>query len=165
MGAPFPSLFCLKRRRGKVVGGCFKGRRSYFVLEMLFWVVVMKTGGVLLCLWSCDTVFQVNVFMSCYCCVKQIGGKIVNIKFHIRRSQRVVKESRRLCTCECRRPNITMSSSLAWLLRKFIFYAFNFAPSFYLFDVWDVFSIMVKCKNWNLITTTLLLKSMQRNVV
>ncbi|KAL3521762.1 hypothetical protein ACH5RR_019911 [Cinchona calisaya] len=40
---------------------------------------------------------------------RMIAGKVVNIKLHIRRSQRVVKESRSLCTCECRRPNMTMS--------------------------------------------------------
>ncbi|CDP21493.1 unnamed protein product [Coffea canephora] len=44
---------------------------------------------------------------------RMIAGKLVNIKLHIRRSQRVVKDSRSLCTCECRRPNITMPSSLA----------------------------------------------------
>lgn len=34
-------------------------------------------------------------------------GKLVNIKLHTRRSQRVVKESRSICMCDCRRPNIT----------------------------------------------------------
>ncbi|KAF8412778.1 hypothetical protein HHK36_000748 [Tetracentron sinense] len=38
---------------------------------------------------------------------KMIAGKLLNIKLHIRRTQRVVKESRSLCTCECRRANIT----------------------------------------------------------
>ncbi|KAF5207660.1 Xylogalacturonan beta-1,3-xylosyltransferase [Thalictrum thalictroides] len=38
---------------------------------------------------------------------RMIAGKLANIKLHIRRSQRVVKESRRLCTCECKRANIT----------------------------------------------------------
>ncbi|KAI3910544.1 hypothetical protein MKW98_027826 [Papaver atlanticum] len=33
---------------------------------------------------------------------RMLAGKVSNIKLHIRRSQRVVKESRRLCTCECR---------------------------------------------------------------
>ncbi|KAK6936535.1 Exostosin, GT47 domain [Dillenia turbinata] len=36
---------------------------------------------------------------------RMIAGKLVNIKLHSRRSQRVVKESRSVCTCECRRPN------------------------------------------------------------
>ncbi|KAI3984277.1 hypothetical protein MKX01_011231 [Papaver californicum] len=31
-----------------------------------------------------------------------LAGKVSNIKLHIRRSRRVVKESRRLCTCDCR---------------------------------------------------------------
>ncbi|KAJ6804787.1 putative arabinosyltransferase ARAD1 [Iris pallida] len=38
---------------------------------------------------------------------RMIAGKLVNIKLHIRRSQRVVKESRSLCTCECRVGNST----------------------------------------------------------
>ncbi|OAY74836.1 putative arabinosyltransferase ARAD1 [Ananas comosus] len=38
---------------------------------------------------------------------RMIAGKLVNIKLHTRRSQRVVKESRSLCTCECRVGNIT----------------------------------------------------------
>ncbi|KAF5960309.1 hypothetical protein HYC85_001518 [Camellia sinensis] len=37
----------------------------------------------------------------------KIAGKLVNIKLHTRRSQRVVKESRSLCTCDCRRANFT----------------------------------------------------------
>jgi hypothetical protein len=37
----------------------------------------------------------------------QIAGKLVNIKLHIQRSHRVVRESRSLCTCECRVGNIT----------------------------------------------------------
>ncbi|KAK1281192.1 putative glucuronosyltransferase GUT1 [Acorus gramineus] len=41
---------------------------------------------------------------------RMIAGKLTNIKLHIRRAQRVVKESRSLCTCECRHPNITKSS-------------------------------------------------------
>lgn len=40
---------------------------------------------------------------------RMIAGKLSNIKLHIRRSQRVVKESRSLCTCECKRANITSS--------------------------------------------------------
>ncbi|KAL7106688.1 hypothetical protein ACP275_06G009700 [Erythranthe tilingii] len=38
---------------------------------------------------------------------RMIAGKLVNIKLHLRRSQRVVKESRSVCTCDCRRPNST----------------------------------------------------------
>lgn len=39
---------------------------------------------------------------------RMIAGKLMNIKLHIRRSQRVVKESRSLCTCDCRRANLTI---------------------------------------------------------
>ncbi|CAL1413045.1 unnamed protein product [Linum trigynum] len=41
---------------------------------------------------------------------RMIAGKVVNIKLHTRRSQRVVKESRSICTCDCRRPaaNVTV---------------------------------------------------------
>ncbi|KAG6506038.1 probable arabinosyltransferase ARAD1 [Zingiber officinale] len=38
---------------------------------------------------------------------RMIAGKLVNIKLHMRRSQRVVEGSRNLCTCECRTGNIT----------------------------------------------------------
>ncbi|KAL3630805.1 hypothetical protein CASFOL_023789 [Castilleja foliolosa] len=38
---------------------------------------------------------------------RMMAGKLVNIKLHTRRSQRVVKESRSICTCDCRRPNST----------------------------------------------------------
>nr|XP_043616812.1 probable arabinosyltransferase ARAD1 [Erigeron canadensis] len=38
---------------------------------------------------------------------RMMAGKLMNIKLHIRRSQRVVKESRSICMCDCRRPNIT----------------------------------------------------------
>ncbi|ONK78112.1 uncharacterized protein A4U43_C02F14480 [Asparagus officinalis] len=38
---------------------------------------------------------------------RMIAGKLVNIKLHLRRSQRVVKGSRSLCTCECRSANST----------------------------------------------------------
>lgn len=38
---------------------------------------------------------------------RMMAGKLVNIKLHTRRSQRVVKESRSLCTCDCRRANST----------------------------------------------------------
>ncbi|KAL1539864.1 putative arabinosyltransferase ARAD1 [Salvia divinorum] len=36
---------------------------------------------------------------------RMMAGKLVNIKLHSRRSQRVVKESRSICSCECRRRN------------------------------------------------------------
>ncbi|KAL0299818.1 UNVERIFIED_CONTAM: putative arabinosyltransferase A [Sesamum radiatum] len=42
----------------------------------------------------------------------KMAGKLVNIKLHVRRSQRVVKESRSVCTCECRRPNSTSPGPL-----------------------------------------------------
>ncbi|XP_042058071.1 probable arabinosyltransferase ARAD1 [Salvia splendens] len=38
---------------------------------------------------------------------RMMAGKLVNIKLHSRRSQRAVKESRSICSCECRRPNST----------------------------------------------------------
>ncbi|KAK2972863.1 hypothetical protein RJ640_028391, partial [Escallonia rubra] len=38
---------------------------------------------------------------------RMMAGKLVNVKLHTRRSQRVVKESRRLCTCDCKRANVT----------------------------------------------------------
>ncbi|ONM37077.1 Exostosin family protein [Zea mays] len=38
---------------------------------------------------------------------RMIAGKLVNIKLQIRRSQRLVKESRSICTCECRVGNTT----------------------------------------------------------
>lgn len=43
---------------------------------------------------------------------RMMAGKVVNIRLHTRRSQRVVKESRSICTCDCRRANITNSMSL-----------------------------------------------------
>lgn len=42
---------------------------------------------------------------------RMMAGKLANIKLHTRRSQRVVKESRSICMCDCKRPNI--SSPLA----------------------------------------------------
>ncbi|KAG4154321.1 hypothetical protein ERO13_D03G051000v2 [Gossypium hirsutum] len=44
---------------------------------------------------------------------RMMGGKLVNIKLHTRRSQRVVKESRSVCTCDCRSGNNTTSSTLS----------------------------------------------------
>ncbi|XP_073316221.1 probable arabinosyltransferase ARAD1 isoform X2 [Primulina huaijiensis] len=41
---------------------------------------------------------------------RMIAGKLLNIKLYVRRSQRVVKGSRSLCTCDCRHPNITSST-------------------------------------------------------
>lgn len=43
---------------------------------------------------------------------RMMAGKLVNIKLHTRRFQRVVKESRSICTCDCRRSNSTSSTSL-----------------------------------------------------
>ncbi|XP_017626793.1 probable arabinosyltransferase ARAD1 isoform X2 [Gossypium arboreum] len=42
----------------------------------------------------------------------EMAGKLVNIKLHTRRSQRVVKESRSVCTCDCRRSNSTHSNPI-----------------------------------------------------
>uniref|UniRef100_A0A7N0TZB0 Exostosin GT47 domain-containing protein n=2 Tax=Kalanchoe fedtschenkoi TaxID=63787 RepID=A0A7N0TZB0_KALFE len=44
---------------------------------------------------------------------RMMAGKLVNIKLHTRRSQRVVKDSRSICTCECWRPNTTTSSPVS----------------------------------------------------
>ncbi|XP_039067590.1 probable arabinosyltransferase ARAD1 [Hibiscus syriacus] len=44
---------------------------------------------------------------------RMMGGKLVNIKLHTRRSQRVVKESRSVCTCDCRSRNVTTSITLS----------------------------------------------------
>ncbi|XP_059304358.1 probable arabinosyltransferase ARAD1 [Lycium ferocissimum] len=44
---------------------------------------------------------------------RMMAGKLVNIKLHTRRSQRVVKGSRSVCTCECRRPNVTSPGPLS----------------------------------------------------
>ncbi|KVI07513.1 Exostosin-like protein, partial [Cynara cardunculus var. scolymus] len=41
---------------------------------------------------------------------RMMAGKVANIKLHIRRSQRVVKESRSICMCDCKPPNITTTS-------------------------------------------------------
>ncbi|KAL2921428.1 putative arabinosyltransferase ARAD1 [Bienertia sinuspersici] len=43
---------------------------------------------------------------------RMIAGKLVNIKLHIRRSQRAVQGSRNLCTCECRVSNSSLQSPL-----------------------------------------------------
>ncbi|KAM2731046.1 hypothetical protein EV1_002222 [Malus domestica] len=43
---------------------------------------------------------------------RMMAGKLVNIKLHTRRSQRVVKESRSICTCECKRANSTTTGHL-----------------------------------------------------
>ncbi|KAF3663827.1 putative TOM1-like protein 2-like isoform X1 [Capsicum annuum] len=44
---------------------------------------------------------------------RMMAGKLVNIKLHTRRSQRVVRGSRSVCTCECRHPNITSPGPLS----------------------------------------------------
>ncbi|XVE90447.1 hypothetical protein DITRI_Ditri20bG0078500 [Diplodiscus trichospermus] len=41
---------------------------------------------------------------------RMMAGKLVNIKLHTRRSQRVVRESRSVCSCDCSRSNITGSN-------------------------------------------------------
>ncbi|KAF7836567.1 putative arabinosyltransferase ARAD1 [Senna tora] len=41
---------------------------------------------------------------------RMMAGKVVNIKLHSRRSQRLVEGSRSLCTCECRVTNATKTS-------------------------------------------------------
>ncbi|XLR62289.1 hypothetical protein HN51_005588 [Arachis hypogaea] len=38
---------------------------------------------------------------------RMMTEKVVNIKFHSRRSQRVVQGSKNVCTCECRPGNVT----------------------------------------------------------
>ncbi|XP_068329351.1 probable arabinosyltransferase ARAD1 [Pyrus communis] len=43
---------------------------------------------------------------------RMMAGKLVNIKLHTRRSQRVVKESRSICTCDCKRANSTTAGHL-----------------------------------------------------
>ncbi|KAK7404295.1 hypothetical protein VNO78_05075 [Psophocarpus tetragonolobus] len=43
---------------------------------------------------------------------KMMAGKVVNIKLHTRRSQRVVQGSRNGCTCECKVSNITNTASV-----------------------------------------------------
>ncbi|XP_052198688.1 probable arabinosyltransferase ARAD1 [Diospyros lotus] len=43
---------------------------------------------------------------------RMIAGKLMNVKLHTRRSQRVVKESRSMCTCECKRANMTSPPGL-----------------------------------------------------
>ncbi|KAH0931653.1 hypothetical protein HID58_008770 [Brassica napus] len=47
---------------------------------------------------------------------RMIAGKLVNIRLHTRRSQRVVKGSRSICRCDCWRPNSTASNPLSPLL-------------------------------------------------
>ncbi|XP_010671116.2 probable arabinosyltransferase ARAD1 [Beta vulgaris subsp. vulgaris] len=44
---------------------------------------------------------------------RMIAGKLVNIKLHIRRSQRMVQGSRNICTCECRRSNSSIPGALS----------------------------------------------------
>ncbi|KAF3441280.1 hypothetical protein FNV43_RR15193 [Rhamnella rubrinervis] len=43
---------------------------------------------------------------------RMMAGKLVNIKLHACRSQRVVKESRRICSCDCKPSNSTTSVPL-----------------------------------------------------
>ncbi|GKV07023.1 hypothetical protein SLEP1_g18836 [Rubroshorea leprosula] len=44
---------------------------------------------------------------------RMMAGKLVNVKLHTRRSQRLVKESRSICTCDCKRANSTGPSPLS----------------------------------------------------
>ncbi|KAI4295285.1 hypothetical protein L6164_035347 [Bauhinia variegata] len=44
---------------------------------------------------------------------RMMAGKVVNIKLHSRRSERVVEGSRSRCTCECRPSNITTAPGLS----------------------------------------------------
>ncbi|KAL5767514.1 hypothetical protein ACOSQ2_014297 [Xanthoceras sorbifolium] len=44
---------------------------------------------------------------------RMMAGKLINIKLHTRRSQRVVKESRSICSCDCRRANFSSSIHLS----------------------------------------------------
>ncbi|XLT65507.1 hypothetical protein HN873_021946 [Arachis hypogaea] len=41
-----------------------------------------------------------------------MAGKVVNIKLHSQRSQRVVQGSRNVCTCECRPGNVINTISI-----------------------------------------------------
>ncbi|KAJ0979044.1 hypothetical protein J5N97_014518 [Dioscorea zingiberensis] len=41
---------------------------------------------------------------------RMIAGKMLNIKLHIRRSQRLVEGSRGVCTCDCKHSNATRAS-------------------------------------------------------
>ena len=65
-------------------------------------------------IWECVCISRVGLelWFTNVCAVDcvQMAGKLVNIKLHTRRSQRVVKDSRSICTCDCRRANLTSSS-------------------------------------------------------
>ncbi|WCJ38823.1 Exostosin family protein [Euphorbia peplus] len=41
---------------------------------------------------------------------RMMAGKLMNIKLHTRRAERVVRESRSICTCDCKRANTTGAS-------------------------------------------------------
>ncbi|XP_065853525.1 probable arabinosyltransferase ARAD1 [Euphorbia lathyris] len=41
---------------------------------------------------------------------RMLAGRLMNIKLHTRRSERVVRESRSVCTCDCKRANLTAVS-------------------------------------------------------
>ncbi|XP_050221997.1 probable arabinosyltransferase ARAD1 [Mercurialis annua] len=43
---------------------------------------------------------------------RMMAGKLVNMKLHVRRSQRMVKESRSVCTCDCKAANFTGPTTL-----------------------------------------------------
>ncbi|KAL1822367.1 hypothetical protein ACET3Z_009145 [Daucus carota] len=44
---------------------------------------------------------------------RMLSGKLVNIKLHTRRSQRLVKESRSVCSCDCKPANFTSARPLS----------------------------------------------------
>ncbi|CAA7038508.1 unnamed protein product [Microthlaspi erraticum] len=47
---------------------------------------------------------------------RMISGKVVNMKLHTRRSQRMVKGSRSICRCDCWQSNSTLSNPLTRVL-------------------------------------------------
>ncbi|VVA96283.1 unnamed protein product [Arabis nemorensis] len=47
---------------------------------------------------------------------RMISGKVVNMKLHTRRSQRLVKGSQSICRCDCWQPNSTVSNPLTRVL-------------------------------------------------
>lgn len=57
--------------------------------------------------------FELLIYSIYISGLQQMAGKLVNIKLHTRRLQRVVKDSRSVCTCDCRRANVTDSKHLS----------------------------------------------------
>ncbi|CAJ1934078.1 unnamed protein product [Sphenostylis stenocarpa] len=72
--------------------------------EDLVWKMSEKGGD--------QTMLRYLLYYDSLGLVLQMAGKLVNIKLHTRRSQRVVEGSRRLCTCECRPANMTNTASI-----------------------------------------------------